>query len=666
MADNDFDSDAMLAFFGQMGKGVDELKSKVTNLDAAGNAMRRMTHETERFGQTVNRQISGPMRSMDDVLFSMVGKTAGLALAVVGVAKAFDGFAASALRSRNFAIDTGFTSANLKAMRVQLSAAGISAEEAASGIASMGAKLQEVLALQESSSFYRELQKSSPLMAENVRHLMNAGDQQGALNYLQEMYNKGGERFKIWLSNVTGISKSAWEAQKNGMKGLIPVWSKSTEEAEKYHRTMVNLGTIFNGVWKSMTGTMLDGLVQLTGSSGMDELNEKSKKFADDFKIYFNDTVIPTLKETLKEVRAIVDFIGALSPSAPEPEGYDPDEYAKSFTWGGWKDYFSKFFKDTFGGQEPRAKRGARETSPGEQKDLSEEAHKSISDMRDILQKWEASEGGFGSGGRMGLGGRPGSGVGRGGFNASGGTPEQRQGGPVGLSDETGRKIDDETMRQVEVLGRAGDTEGLQRLFAQKGYRMSGPACGIVATQYVKSAGFQPPKGSAIAANWHGWGHGIGAEGINEPGRPFGSMVGTYYHQRYGGGRGLLGPNQIGGHVMTPIPGTYDPKTKTFDMVDQYGFSHKKRSINDVNFRYVGDDVVAAARARAAGGTTDRGPIDRSIVNQSNINATKRMLNFNFKNVPDGVKTNVDASGDAFSAIKMNRSNQIDWSEHAR
>ena len=44
MADNDFDSDAMLAFFGQMGKGIDELKTKVTNLNQAGDAMKKMTH----------------------------------------------------------------------------------------------------------------------------------------------------------------------------------------------------------------------------------------------------------------------------------------------------------------------------------------------------------------------------------------------------------------------------------------------------------------------------------------------------------------------------------------------------------------------------------------------------------------------------------------------
>jgi len=661
MPEQDFDSDAMLAFFGQMGKGVDELKTKIANLNAAGEAMNKMTHETERFGQTVTRHAIS-LKGMEGSFLRIAGGVGSLALGIFGVAKAFDSFSASQLRSRNFGIDTGFTN-GVKNLRIQLSAAGISADEASHGIANIGAKLQEVLALQETSPFYQALQASSPLMAENVRHLMNAGDQQGALNYLQEMYNKGGERFKAWLPTVTGVSRSAWEAQKHGMEGLIPAWKQNKDAALEYHKTMVNLGTIFDGVWTSMTYTMLGGINKIIlGEGSIDDLNKKAEKFTADFKKFFDTNVIPTLQTTLQEAKAIINFINTLEPDAPEPEG-TKEGYERANEWWDW----------LFGTGKPEASKPSPSLSAvvgtnDNPIDLSKDANSSIRDMRDILKKWELDQGGFG-GGKVNLGGGVaaagggGTGAGRGGWSA-GGTPEQNQSGsPVGLSDQNGRKIDPETMREVERLGRAGDKFGLEKLFSQKGYRMSGPACGIVATQYVKSAGFQPPTGSAVAARWHTWGQGISPEGINEPGRPFGSIVGTYYHGRYGSKMGkLLSPDETGGHVMTPIPGSYDPKTRTFDMVDQYGYSRGRRKVDDINFRYVGDAVVAAAKARAAGGTTDRGPIDKAIATPVSPNAISNLL-INFKNVPEGVKTDASTSGNAFSGIKMNRENQYKFGE---
>ena len=204
-----------------------------------------------------------------------------------------------------------------------------------------------------------------------------------------------------------------------------------------------------------------------------------------------------------------------------------------------------------------------------------------------------AGSGGGGAGGGY-AGGRAGGGGG-GGVGGSG-----SPGGPAQLTDEKGRPIDAETMAQVEVLGRAGDDKGLERLFQQKGYHASGTFCGIVASKYVRSAGFKPPEGSAVATNWHLWGQQGTAEGINDPNRPFGSMVGTYWHGTYGAAKGrLLGTGQIGGHVMTIVPGTYDPKTKTAMFADQNGKGVRRRPVADMDIRYAGDTAVADAARRS-------------------------------------------------------------------
>jgi len=665
MAD-DFDSDAMLAFFGQMGKEVDGLKTRITSLSEAGSAMKKMTDETERFGQTIQRHTRGAMRGMEGAashLATVIGGAGGLAAMFVGAAKSLDAFAVGALQNRNFAINTGFAGEALKKMRLQMSAAGISANEASQGIGNIGAKLQEVLALQETSGFYRSLQASSPALAEQVRQLMNAGDQQGALNVLQEAYNNGGERFKAWLPTVTGMTRAQWESQKVGLKGLIEPWKISKESALEYHKTMVNLETIFDGVWKSVSASMLEGILKLTGTEGgMEGLNKKAKAFAEGFKKYFDGPVMDTLKTTYREAKFIIDVINKYVPAdltvgklatamKQQPsgiEGYTAKSGAGIGPMQGmvkFYDWFTKLFS---------TEAHAGEYEPGAtllQQETEKDSSKILADMRDIFVKWDDELVGGGIGG--GWGGK--GGMGGGGDGAS---PESGQGGPARLNDEGGKVIDADTMKQAEMLGRAGDVAGLQRLFAQRGYKMSGPACGIVASGYVKSAGFKPPPGGAIATSWHKWGEASTKEGINEPGHPFGSMVATYWHGRYGGTQGqILAPGARGGHVMTIVPGTYDPKTNTADMVDQYGYSHGKRTLNDLDIRYAGAEAVAAVEA-ARGNQRDK--VDKAITPKSDVwSKASANVNINLNNVPAGVKTDADIDGGVFKTLKLNRSNQV-------
>jgi GH24 family phage-related lysozyme (muramidase) len=220
----------------------------------------------------------------------------------------------------------------------------------------------------------------------------------------------------------------------------------------------------------------------------------------------------------------------------------------------------------------------------------------------------DIGRGGGGGGGPMF---RPGIGPGRGGGNGGpmfrpgigpgrGGDTTTSAGSPAKMNDERGTPVDPETMKEAEQLGRAGDVGGLQKLFASKGYHMSGPACGIVASKYAKSAGFKPPEGGAVATNWRKWGVEGTAEDINKEGHPFGSVVGTYKHRRYGGNvGGELPTGATGGHVMEAVPGTYDPKTNTAMFADQYGV--RRRSLSDVELRYAGDPAVAEAAKRREG-----------------------------------------------------------------
>jgi GH24 family phage-related lysozyme (muramidase) len=213
--------------------------------------------------------------------------------------------------------------------------------------------------------------------------------------------------------------------------------------------------------------------------------------------------------------------------------------------------------------------------------------------------------GGFGGGG-VGGGGFGGGGVGGGG----GGQGHRSGGGPPGtgnqgssdtLNDETGRAVDPDTMKQVEALGRNGDAGGIQKLMQSKGYKMSGPVCGMLAASFAKGAGFTPPPGAAVATNWRKFGEAATAADINAPGHPFGSEFAVEKLGTWGGHQGQpLATGATGGHVMTVVPGSYDPKTKSALFVGQEGV--KRRPLSEVDLRQAGvDPAVLAAGAQATG-----------------------------------------------------------------
>lgn len=448
MPDSNFNPEEMLAFFGQLGKEVDNLKTKITGLnESGGKGTSNFTKEFEKFGQTVQHYTRGPLKAMDQAAAGLARTlmgAGGLALSFAGVAKALDAFAVGELRIKNFATNTGFSVDSVKNLRVQLAAAGIDASEAGSGIASIGAKLQEVLALQETSSFYRSLQASSPALAEQVRQLMNAGKQQEALNVLQEAYNNGGERFKAWLPTVTGYSKAAFEAGIIGMKGLIEPWKFNDDKAKEYHKTMVNLDTITTSLWTDMSYTMIAGINKMVGSEGLFKLNDKAREFAEGFRNFFNTYVMPTLATTGEEFQKISAGIDAidkfLSKWLGKGEGKEGEGEDKPVTtgtlstkvlrgigvlpdparpaepvWekkgpeesGGWWEWIKK---------QMSMEVQAGEVKPGDtllQQDTEEtekDSNKMLRDIRDTFQKWDDT-GIMGGGGRAGGAGFAGAGV---------------------------------------------------------------------------------------------------------------------------------------------------------------------------------------------------------------------------------------------------------------
>ena len=92
-------------------------------------------------------------------------------------------------------------------------------------------------------------------------------------------------------------------------------------------------------------------------------------------------------------------------------------------------------------------------------------------------------------------------------------------------------------------------------------------------------------------------------------------------------------------------------------MVDQYGYSHGKRTLNDLDIRYAGAEAVAAVEA-ARGNQRDK--VDKALTPKSSVwGKTSADVNINLNNVPPGVKADADIDGGVFKTLKLNRSNQM-------
>jgi hypothetical protein len=159
-----------------------------------------------------------------------------------------------------------------------------------------------------------------------------------------------------------------------------------------------------------------------------------------------------------------------------------------------------------------------------------------------------------------------------------------------GLTDKSGKGVDPVTVGRLQEFAARGDTVGMRRLMTANGYRVDSAWCGDVTRVLVGGSGFPVPKGYPIASQWRTIGESIPGAGINEPGRSFGSLTATKTNVRIG---------STGSHVMTVVPGTYDPKTNSAIIIDTGG--RRRRSLSGFDVRWAGKEAEQRAAAARAG-----------------------------------------------------------------
>jgi len=650
MPGSDFNTEAMLAFVSELDKRVGDLKKEIGSLsDVTGVGMRKAGAETEKFGEALEKNIK-PIKGMRDQsggLTRALTGISGIGAAFYGASKAMDQFAISGLQSRNLAMDLGLTTTAVNNFKTQLSAAGIDGKTAAQQLGALTSKLDDIKTYGTASGVYKALAANDPILAGRLLQAERAGDRLQSLQWIKERWAQPGERSKLYLGETLGVNQSTMAALQRNQTGLVQPRSYSKDELEEWNVGTTNALTMISNIWGDAMMFMVkdsNKFIAATkkefsaASSWFQELSDQFTGKKEGIIFGEKQGVLPSQKEWLELWEGIKK---AFTPSkahaaelpagqtAPVPPEASPFEAGRFGEWQPQSSVDTNVFREKF--------------------ELSKGSNELLVDIRNLLRG--SSTGPMGVGGAGYDSGSTGGGSTGG---ASGKDGASEPGGPVKVRDEAGSPIDQETMKLAEALGRSGDVKGLERLFQQRGYRMSGAACGIVASKYARAAGFEPPKGGAIASMWHKWGEQASAEDVNKEDRPFGSMMGTYWHRRYGGGSGILQPGQTGGHVMTIVPGSYDPKTRTVAIVDQYGYGgrqNRRRSIDDIDFRYAGDQAVAEAkRIREGLGKTPATPqaidearrrVDTSLTPATAQNRGAR-IDVEVNGAPKGVKTNAE------------------------
>jgi hypothetical protein len=663
MPANDFDSEALLSFVSELTRRVEDLKKEIVSLgDQSGTGMRKTSEQMEKLGQQIDKSAK-PLKAMKDQssnLVSTLRGSVGLGVAFYSASQAMENFVRGELQLRNFAIDVGLTSSEVSKMRTQLSAAGIDARTADQQLGSLASKLDSIKTYQTASPVYKAVAANDPILAKQLLDAEKVGDRMKSIDAIRQKWNVPGERSKLYLGETLGVTASTMQALNRNQTGLVQPWEYSQKELDKYNREWTNTITTVTNIWGASMMTMV---------SSTNEFVTNTEKEWGGISTWFQG-LKADYEGKGKPGQQMFGPKGVL-PNKQEieslfgPKGILPDSKELGEIWENLKKQLStEAHADEPTGSETLLEGDAsfsqRFGEWGKDKlDIQKNSGQLLQDIRDLLQNES------GSGGPMGVGGA--------GYGSSGDGADSSPGSPGGqakLTDEAGNAIDQETMKQAEALGRSGDVKGLQQLFAKRGYRMSGAACGIVASKYARAAGFQPPKAGAIATTWHTFGEPMKPGDINAPEHPFGSMFATYYHRRYGGNPNeVLKPGQIGGHVMAVVPGTYDEKTGTIDTVDQYGYSHGRRNIKDLDLRFAGAEAVKQAAARREGRPVDqnenraeaRDKIDSSFPGMRTGTAG---VNVEFNGVPKGVKTEAELlEQGVFKRLNIKKSQQTTYAQ---
>src|SRR5512139_73231 len=143
--------DAFSSAMKEFGRYLDEANRKALELGASGSSgVRRLYDETRRLGehgQRANTSMTGlgtTISAMAKGLWSPVGLVAGFAAVGAATIKWAENTAVGQMKMKDFAVDTGFTTDEIRKLQAALAMSGKTYEEQVKLIGSLGGAMQSL------------------------------------------------------------------------------------------------------------------------------------------------------------------------------------------------------------------------------------------------------------------------------------------------------------------------------------------------------------------------------------------------------------------------------------------------------------------------------------------------------------------------------------------
>ena len=160
---NDFDSDAMLAFMGELNRSVQNLSKSLADIgNQSGTGMKKAGDEFEKFGQSVKKHADTSVKAMNvglkEMASTLVGPV-GIAVGLYKVGEALDTFAVGQMRLQNFARDAGYTSTSIQRLQAAGEHMGYTIEETNQIVKDFGGTVNELHLDRQASNLWRDLDR---------------------------------------------------------------------------------------------------------------------------------------------------------------------------------------------------------------------------------------------------------------------------------------------------------------------------------------------------------------------------------------------------------------------------------------------------------------------------------------------------------------------------
>jgi hypothetical protein len=217
----------------------------------------------------------------------------GTVAALQAVTRAVNDLAYSRVQLSMFAQDSRFAANDIQVMRGAMARMGIDAKQADQYIGGLANKLQELGALKQGSSLFRDLQnmgQGGVNLANQLLGDVKVGDYKKAVDDIIDVFKKQGPDAQFWMSQTLGIPVSVLKNLDDYRRKVGDVFLANEDAMKRYVNNVESMRQYVNNEFDRMSSHVLEKIDDISG--GLDKAS-KNHTISD----WFNSEVDKTIND---------------------------------------------------------------------------------------------------------------------------------------------------------------------------------------------------------------------------------------------------------------------------------------------------------------------------------------------------------------------------------